>query len=394
MRIVHLITSLHPHGAQLMLYKLLSAMDRERFDPVVISLKGRDLVADKIAALGVPVYCIGMKSGRLSPARLWRLWRVIQRIKPDLIQGWMYHGNLAAQAVSALTIRKTPVLWNIRGSHYILREEKPVTAITVWLGARLSRFPARIINNSRASALNHEQKLSYRADKRVIIPNGFETARLVPSTAARVAVRAELGLAEDALLVGLIGRYHPVKDHANFLQAATLLPAKYSHVHFLLAGEGIDESNEELLGQLKAAGLQSRVHLLGKRNDIARITAVLDIATSSSSAEGFPNVIGEAMSCGVPCVVTNVGDSAWLVGDAGRVVPPRDFVALAEAWRELIDMTAGERQALGRSARRRIEENFSLEAIARQYEALYEQVVSFAKDEAKTKCAVSLDTSI
>jgi glycosyltransferase involved in cell wall biosynthesis len=385
MRVVHIITSLHPHGAQMMLYKLLSRLDRKRFQTMVVSLRDRGQLGDKIAALDVPVHTIGMKSGAPTPAAVWRLIRTVKRFEPDLIQGWMYHGNLSAQIASAFAPARVPVLWNIRGTHCSLKDEKLATAATIWLGARLSGRPAKIINNSRASALAHQENLAYRADRWAIIPNGFETTLFTPSAEARLQLRAELGLAQDALLIGLVGRYDPMKDHANFLQAASLLRQSHPQVHFVLAGEDVDRDNERLLQMINSLALSTQVHLLGKRNDMPQLTAALDMATSSSFSEGFPNVIGEAMSCGVPCVVTDVGDSGWIVGETGRVVPPRDASALAGAWLELIEMGGEKRHALGMMARRRVVENFSLEMVVRQYEALYESVVSSIKGEAEAK---------
>jgi len=375
MRVTHLITNLSTHGAQMMLYKLLSRMDRERFDPVVISMREGGPLAEKIEALGVPVHNARINLALPGPMSIWRLIRLVRYLRPDVIQGWMYHANLAAQLAGALNTEPVPVVWNIRGSSYVLRNEKPLTAATIWLGAKLSKLPVKIINNSKVSALKHEERLSYRAEKRLIIPNGFDTDVFIPSTEARISVRSELGLAADVLLIGLIARYHTMKDHVNFLQAASALLKAHPHTHFVLAGEGVDTHNKKLLELINRFGLSAQVHLLGERSDTARITAALDIASSSSAfGEGFPNVIGEAMACGVPCVVTDVGDSGWIVGKTGRVVPPRDAIALARAWQELIEMGDERRQSLGKEARQRVLENFSLDAIVRQYEALYEQV--------------------
>lgn len=358
----------------MMLLKLLSRMERSRFDAAVISLSDQGLLSEKLTSMGFPVYSINMKSGIPTPAAVIRLARKIRQIKPDLIQGWMYHGNLAAQLGAALAPARVPVLWNIRGSHYTLKNEKPATAATIWLTAKLSGLPTTIINNSAVSALGHEQKLGYKPDRRVVIPNGFDTSVFAPSQEARWSVRNELGLSEETLLVGLIARFHPVKNHMGFLRAASLLQEKHPNVHFVLAGCGVDTSNETLMVTIKRLDLSTNVHLLGERSDIPRLLAAVDLATLSSSSEGFPNVIGEAMACGVPCVVTDVGDSASLIGETGLVVPPCDPGALARAWQELIEMDGENRRKVGLLGRQRITENFSIDAIARRYEQLYERV--------------------
>jgi glycosyltransferase involved in cell wall biosynthesis len=280
------------------------------------------------------------------------------------------------------------VLWNIRGSHCRLADEKLLTAATIWLGARLSSRPFRIVNNSLASARQHEALLGFRRDRWSIIPNGFEVERFRPSAKAREEIRAELRLKSDSLLIGLIGRYHPMKDHSNFLSAAAILRHSVPGAQFVMAGAGIDPANHALFAQSRDLGLLDCTHLLGARTDIPRVTAALDIAGSSSYSEAFPNVIGEAMSCGVPCVVTDVGDSSWLAGDTGLSVPPRDPKALAEAWLSLIARGPEGRQALGAAARERIVERFSIGAIAAQYEALYDQALDSKRTERKSRvCA-------
>jgi glycosyltransferase involved in cell wall biosynthesis len=214
--------------------------------------------------------------------------------------------------------------------------------------------------------------LGYRAEKRVIIPNGFDCQVLCPDETARKAVRTELGVTEDEILIGLVARYHPMKDHAGFLRAAALVALEHPHARFVLAGTGISAQQTELAAALKQNELQGRVILLGERSDIPRLNNAFDIACSASAwGEGFSNSIGEAMACGVPCGVTDVGDSAYIVGDTGLVAPPRDPQALAKAIVRLIGMERTGRQQLGAKARNRIETQFSLPAIVQRYEELY-----------------------
>jgi glycosyltransferase involved in cell wall biosynthesis len=313
-----------------------------------------------------------MKPGMPTPAAIWRLRCLARRLKPDLIQGWMYHGNLAASLAGAFAPKSVPVLWNIRRASCSLEHDKPLTRIIIKSGARLSGLPAKILYNSRMGAAQHKD-FGYRADKTLVIPNGFDTALFAPSAEARGDVRLELGVGKDAILIGLVGRYSPEKDHANFLRGGALLLKSCPDVSFVLLGRGCDKENRALGELIRDLGIVERVYLLGERHGIPRITAALDIASSSSFEEGFSNVVGEAMACGVPCVVTDVGDSAWIVGETGRVVPPRDSEALCAAWRELVEMGSAARRALGVKARRRIEERFSIHRIAQQYEKAYEE---------------------
>lgn len=374
-RVVHIINDLTVGGAEMMLYKLLSSTDRERYDTTVVTLSsGGDLLRERIERLGVSVQCVGMRPPAPSPASLLRLVKLVRGLDPDLIQGWMYYGNLGAQLAARFLPRAPATVWNVRQSVPSLAKEKTLTALAIRLGARLSKRPAAIIYNSEKSAAQHES-LGYDGSRARILHNGFDTTAFVPSVEARAAVRAELGLAPDALLVGLIGRFHPAKDHANFLRAAAAVSETHREAHFALSGRGVHGGNEALCETIARLKLGRSVHLLGERQDVARLMASFDIAVSSSAQEGFPNVIGEAMSCGVPCVVTDVGDSAKLVGRTGLVVPPRNADALAQAMLELIRLGRKERAKLGEAARARIRENFLLSSVIARYEALYADVL-------------------
>nr|ALS89902.1 stp2: sugar transferase, PEP-CTERM/EpsH1 system [uncultured bacterium] len=230
--------------------------------------------------------------------------------------------------------------------------------------------------------------MGFNLDKSCVIPNGIDETVFVPLTGARRSVRSELGLPEDAFLLGIMGRYHPAKDHGNFLQAAALLSKVHPKTHFLLIGRNVDGKNRKLCHSIEQLGLASRTHLLGERHDTARLCAALDVfSLSSSYGESFPNVVGEAMACEVPCVVTDIGGTPWMVGQTGRVVPPRDPRAMAEAWQELINLGQEERRALGREARARVVEHFTLKAVAERYVSLYEKVLA-GKNPPELTCPV------
>jgi glycosyltransferase involved in cell wall biosynthesis len=371
-RIVHVISGLLTGGAESMLYKLLRHMNGARFEHVVVSLADGDWpMTARIESLGVPVLRCGMRVGLPDPVSAAKALRLIRGLGPDLLQGWMYHGNLAALAAAKLSA-PVPVVWNICATISTLRKAKLSTAVAIWLGARLSRWPGRIISDSKASARIHQDELKFCATRWEVIPNGFDTEQFQPCGQARAAVRAELSLPGDALLFGLIGRYHPVKDHAGFLEAAALLRRREPRAHFLLAGRGVGD-NPVLAGQARELGLAGAVQFMAETMDVPRLASALDIAVSSSYSESLPTVIGEAMSCGVPCVVTDVGDSAWLVGDTGMVAPTRNPAALADACAQLAAAGAERRRALGQAARQRIIQEFSLDAFAARYERVYRE---------------------
>jgi glycosyltransferase involved in cell wall biosynthesis len=372
--VVHIITSLSSGGAQMMLYNFLSKTNREKFEPVVISMMDRGIFADRIATFDIPIYTLGMKAGIPTIKSLGELVSLLRKLKPNVIQSWMYHANIAAQLSSLLSLANIPVCWGIHHSIASLASEKKLTIALIKIGAYLSHLTAKIVFVSQGSQQQHEA-LGYSAEKSSVIPNGFDTSLFLPSPEAKLAVRSELGLPENAFLIGLIGRYHPMKDHANFIQAAALLQEKHPATHFLLIGSEVDYDNLTLVEQIKKFHLEKHIHLLGQRSDMYRLTAALDICSLSSAyGEAFPLVIGEAMSCGVPCVVTDVGDSALIVSNTGRVVPPKNPQALASAWQELIELETGAREELGKIARNRVIKDFSLESIVNQYEELYEHL--------------------
>ena len=376
MKVLHIITCLDAGGANMMLYKLVSGMDRMAFENEVISLVDIGPVGQKIQASGVPVRAVGMRRGIPNPIAVLRLARSIRQNPPDIIQTWGYHDNLIG-GLAAKLAGNIPVVWNIQHGTLDPQTIKKMTLWTAKTCARLSRWlPEKIVCCSEVSRQTHAE-LGYEADKMVLIPNAADLKTFKPDLSARESVRQELGIPSKAPLIGLVNRFHPMKDHHNFVQAVAILLDNVPESHFLLCGDGVTWENPELAGWIEAAGIREQCHLLGERKDIPRITAALDVAAlASCGGEGFPNVIGEAMACGVPCVVTDVGDSAMIVGKTGIVVSPGDPQALASGWKQiLIDMSLEERQQLRQAARHRISEICDLGKIVTQYESTYKSLV-------------------
>ncbi|MCT7961878.1 glycosyltransferase [Laspinema sp. D1] len=379
MKIVYIITGLSTHGGEMMLYKLLSHLNREQFEAVVISLQDRGTLGDRIAAVDIPLYTINLKRGKPTPRGIYRLICTVKQIKPDIIQGWMYHGNLAAQLASFFLPHKTPVVLNIQNSLYSLADEKRMTGAVIKISAHVSPQTAAAVFVSRVSQSQHEA-LGYASPLHCVIPNGIDIWSFKPDTEARSSVRSELGLSDNTLLIGMMARFHPQKDHTNFLQAAALLANERKNIHFLLAGKGVELKNPDLAKMVQVLGLEDKISLLGERGDMTRLNAALDIASLSSSyGEAFPLAVGEAMACAVPCAVTDVGDSGWMVGETGRVVEPHNPQALANAWNSLLNLTIQERKFLGQAARERVEKLFSLDSVVNQYQSLYQSLLETSK---------------
>jgi glycosyltransferase involved in cell wall biosynthesis len=373
------ITNLDCGGAEAMLLRLLSQLDRNRFTVQVISLVGIGHIGKKIQALGIPVRALGMHPGRPSLNALLQLVRWLRQDQPDLIQTWMYHADLMGGIAARLAGGGVPLVWGIRQSNLGPEGNGRFTVLTVKACAWLSRWmPDRIVCCSEASRQVHAA-LGYSADKMIMIPNGYDGTVFRPNSAASESVRKELQIPGGASVIGMVARFHPQKDHDNFIQAAGLLHKKNPNVYFVLCGYGVDWENRQLSRWIEDAGIRGQVYLLGQRDDIPHLTAALDIATLSSSyGEGFPNVVSEAMSCEVPCVVTDVGDAALIVGETGIVISPRNPATLAEAWQTMLDLGREGRMRLGKAARQRIKEEFDLPKIVARYEKLFEDLAHTA----------------
>ena len=372
-RIVHIITGLNTGGAETSLYRLIEMTDKERFDCVVISLLPEGPLAERICNAGVSVYSIDMKKNLILPFRCLRLRSLLKKFRPDLVQTWMYHANLLGGVIAWLL--GIPVVWGIHHSNIHQGLNKKSTLLVNKLCAKLSRLIPTKIACCAQKALDVHAGVGYEKDKMLVIPNGFDANVFHPDEESRIAIRKELGLAENTLLVGMAGRFDPQKDHKNFFDAAKIVASKNASACFVLCGDGIDWENESLVGMIDPA-IRDRVYLLGRRMDMPRIYAALDVFVLSSVGEAFPNVVGEAMACGVPCVVTDVGDAALIVGGTGVVVPPGDSSALARGIQTMLDMSKDERFSLGVRSRGRICDNFDIMSMSRKYECIYQEIVT------------------
>jgi glycosyltransferase involved in cell wall biosynthesis len=366
MRIIHIITDLDTGGAEIMLSKLLNSLNDEALNSTVISLMGRGKITGRIEALGVKVETLDLRQGE-RPG-----WRTVKKLRqfmrafnPDIVQGWMYHGNIAATVAVFLfdpMRRKVKLFWNVRQTLYDIKSEKIQTRWLIVLGRWLSFFSHSIIYNSNLSAEQH-CNAGYLSKKTKIIPNGFDLQKFRPDQNRRQQLRKELEVSESTILIGHISRLHPMKDHATLLRAINRVienifgSGSKQEALFLLVGHGV---TSELSSN-------TAIRFLGERSDIPKIMSALDIVVSSSAwGEGFPNVIGEAMASKVPCVVTDVGDSAYIVGKYGRVCPVGDDQCIASSLLQLIE-NKQERKTAGNQARKRIKENYSMDKIKKEY---------------------------
>ena len=375
-RVVHVITGLSMGGAEMMLYRLLEAHQKQgEIASEVISLSSIGAVGERIQALGVPVRALGMRPALPNPLLLLRLARMLRQAGPDLVQTWMYHADLLGGLAARLAGIRA-VAWGLHNTNLSPGGNKGTTIWTAWACARMSYvLPRGIVCCSEASRVVHAG-LGYAAGKMIMIPNGFDTTMFNPDPEAAARIRAELGVVPDVPLVGIVARYHPLKDHANFIGAAAHVARQDDRARFLMVGPDIDADNIELTGLLERHGLRERALLLGRRDDTPAVMSALDVLVSSSVGEAFPLVLGEAMACGTICVATDVGDSRLIVGDTGAVAPPSDPEALGAGILAMLRLSPDERATRSEAGRRRIEVNFKIESVAGRYADYYDDLIT------------------
>jgi glycosyltransferase involved in cell wall biosynthesis len=370
-KVVHIITGLNDGGAEGVLTRL--CLHSSKVQHVVISLMDEGKYGPLLAQSGVSVHCLGMNPGKPSIVRLFRLIRLIRAEQPDAIQTWMYHADLLGGIAARLAgVRR--VFWGIRHSTLEKGKSKRSTIMIARLCSVLSSWvPDKIICCANKARAVHAD-IGYSAQKLRVIPNGYDLSCFKPDAAAGVRVRTELGLGPDEFIIGNVGRFDPLKDHSNLLQALARVAECKIPFRCLLIGKGLSPDNTGLAKHVTALGLQDSVLLVGQRPDIPAVMNALDLHVLSSLSEGFPNVLAEAMACGTPCVSTDVGDALEIVGDNAACCPARDPQALADVitklvreWQQFPSMWGARKVA----SSQRIAEKFSIDVMVEAYEACW-----------------------
>lgn len=375
MKILHLITGLGMGGAEAMLTRVVTRMDATRFENVVVSLTGRGFLAEPLERAGVRVHTLGMRnSGRFmawQPGRAIDFWRLLRREKPDILQTWLYHADLLGLLAGRYAgLRR--IIWNVRCSDLDASHYSRLFAGIVRLHRHYAGFADVIVTNAQA-ALDVHVARGYDPSNWQIIPNGVDLDDFRPDPDARRAMRARWGLNDGDFVVGMVARYDPHKRHDLFVDAARRFSEKAPGARFVLVGPGMDGSNPAMARLAAQAGLGGKLILAGPIRDVRRAYPAFDLGVLSSWSEGFPNVIAECMAAGVPCVATDAGDSARVVGAAGFIVPRGDGAALAQGIGRFWALPPETRRALGAAARDRIGAHFSIAAAVRGYERLYDR---------------------
>jgi len=381
-RVLHIITGLGTGGAEASLVRVI----RGAADPschAVVSLTTRGTRAEELESLGVRVWAIGLARGQASWQALRALRAITREVDPGVIQGWMYHANVAASLLAMTSRERWPVLWNVRHALDAWDTEPRKLRWLIQLMARFSSQPRAIIYNSSRSARQHEAR-GYSAARTLVIPNGVDVERFKPDATTRAATRLALGVPADAVVIGMAARIDPLKDHDTFLRVAAHIAARTETVYFLLVGAGTEAGTEAQPTALDTTiaqrehdvpALAGRLVRWGERRDMPAIYNACDLVMLTSRSEGNPNAVAEAMGCGVPCVVTDVGDAALLVGASGEVAPVGDVIALAEAALRLVH-DHSQRRERGTVARARIQSHYSAPDERGAYERLWGATVA------------------
>jgi glycosyltransferase involved in cell wall biosynthesis len=366
-KVCHLITDLEAGGAERNLVNVVTHADNTRFASEVISLLDPGVMATELTAAGVPVTSLGMRRGRPSLDGLVALVRHLRRTTPTILLTCLYHADLLGYLASRFT-PSTRLVWNLRCSDIARApDERPLWHLVRTLAVLSPRPDVVVVNSVRGQ--HFHQEIGYKPRQWMHVPNGVDTDRFRPRPTERASLRARLGLPVDARVIGLVARLHPMKDHETFLRAAALFSQQDPDARFVLCGSGCGPDSETIQRLIESLGLGGRVILLGERTDLDKIYPAFDVLTQSSAyGEGLPNVVIEAMACGVPCVATDVGDSREVIGETGLVLPPRDPQALAHGWETFF---AEQPRTLGENARLRILEHYSIARARVDYEALY-----------------------
>ena len=375
LKVLHVITTTDLGGAEVQLLGLIAKSDHRQMRHHVVCLRPRGVLAAQMEQAGATLQSMDLSASPvLLPRGILALRRIIQRAEPHVINSWLYHANLLA--VLANPKDGAPILWGLYNSaldpKFLSLNSRMVMRACAWLSKR----PRGIMANSQEGKSYHLGE-GYPASRFEVIVNGFDTERFRPDPRERQRRRQELGLGPERILLGLVGRYDPVKNHAGFLRAAAKAAGQRPELAFVSLGTEVVPSNPALAQALREP-LAGRCFLLGESEEVPQWLTAMDAHVLCSFSEGFSNAIGEAMAVGLPQIVTDVGASAYLVGGCGIVIPPDDEDALVRAMVDMVDIGQAGRQAMGQKARQRIKEHFSLEHNVAQYYSLYQQMMASA----------------
>lgn len=364
MKIAFLIRALSFGGAERQLVALTKGLHQQGHSILVIVFYPDGPLEQELRAAGIPVRSLDKKNRWDVIGFIWRLIKLIKKENPNILHGYLGTSNILA-AVLRPIFPSLKTVWSVRASELDFSRYDWLMRVSYYTECKLSRFAHLIISNSKAG-LNYAVSQGFPKNKMAVIPNGIDHIKFAPDLSAGRKKRQEWGIKDGQKLIGLVGRLDPMKDHSNFIRAAAILANERDDVRFVCVGDGPDPYRQELFSQARALNLKENLIWAGALKDVKSVYNAMDIVTSSSIGEGFPNVIGEAMACGIPCVVTDVGGSSQVIGETGLLVSPGNPEELANGWKTMLERLQKEESLIKEKTRNRIVEEFTTDKLTQR----------------------------
>lgn len=320
-KIAHIIVGLGDGGAEKTLFKLI--INDKKFNHLVISLTTFGKYGKFLKNRGIPVYCLDFKKYKINLLKVFKLIKILKRFRPNIIQSWMYHSDFVTSIIKIFFLN-TKIIWNIRNSVYSIKD-----SLSRWIifkmCSRLSYIVPNIIISNSKKAMKEHIVSGYKKSKFKIIYNGVDTKVFNIKKKNFISKRIKKNILNARKpFIGMVARFDKQKGHSTLIKGLNILNKKNIQFHFFLVGKNINYKNNKLLNLIRKNNIKSKITLLDQIEDIHNFYPILDLfILSSINGEGFPNVIIEAMACGIPCIVTNVGDAPYIVKKNGWTIQPQ-----------------------------------------------------------------------
>lgn|GEM_PF-1370045 len=372
-RILHIISGTGMGGAERTLFNLLNSNLADKHEMFVISLTPEEEFGRRINNLKIQIHFLNLKRGRIDVFSIYNLIKIVKKIKPNIIQGWMHFGNLVALLVYlTLFDRSIKLIWNIRQSFYGIEIEKKLNKMVIYLCAFFSKIPNKIIYNSSLSSIQHTD-FGFSDKNKIIILNGFDTNYWKPNPYKKDLLKKSMNFSEDNFIVGYVGRDDKFKDINTLINAIEIVSLLNLNIKFVLMGNKLDNENIKFIKILHK--WSSSIRLLGGGFDSYEIMPVFDLLVLSSKSEAFPNVVGEGMSMSIPCISTSVGEISQLINDCGWLIPVGDSNILSDKIVEAYNLFLNNKKywnELRFKSRNRIIKYFNIDLMLYRYNNLWE----------------------
>jgi glycosyltransferase involved in cell wall biosynthesis len=370
MRVIHVITGLGNGGAENTLYKVCKYDRNNKHIVISITTKGKYFYILK--NIGIEVYCLNLKF--YSIIKFFELIKLINYLKPEIIQTWLIIGDLLGGIAGRLAGYKN-IVWNIHFSNLKLDSTKLRNIIIIKILAILSHLiPKKIIIVSRDGFKNCKN-LGYSKKKLIFIPNGYELSIFNYNKKQEHFFRKKYKIKKDIPIIGNVSRYDPIKDHSTLLKGLSFVRKKKINFLCILVGLNMDKKNKNLTSDIDKLNLKKNIKLLGSKKNITEIMNGLNAHILTSKSEAFPNVVAEAMACKTPCITTNVGDCSFIIGKTGWLVPPQNPIKLAKVIEIALSEIGTKKWNKRRDqARLRIKRNFHINRMIKSFNNLWVNV--------------------